>query len=360
MTPQERMKTAMSGGVPDRVPTMPQICHPHAIRMLGMPFRETILAVLREPMLMNQLTLRCAREYGVDGMRAFPASEPVRIEEEGPRAYAVDEEGRRTGRVDFLGGGGIVPLQESCLIRDDADLQRVDVPSAESLVDSPSIASVRQIVEEAGDELFVAGAPDSFTVEAVTFQRGKRQAMEDLVDSPEFAHRIIDKFTDVAIQKAIALCRAGVGALYLGETFGGVIGPRHFKEFCVPYVARLVEAVRPFGVLTYLHICGNSTALFEMMADTGVDCIEPLDPLGGVDVADAKRRVGDRVALMGGVNNVTLASGALDEVVADCRRCLRDGAPGGGYILACGDMLPTETPPDRVRAMVRAAESSAY
>ncbi|OHB80635.1 MAG: hypothetical protein A2V98_10595 [Planctomycetes bacterium RBG_16_64_12] len=55
----------------------------------------------------------------------------------------------------------------------------------------------------------------------------------------------------------------------------------------MPYVAKVVEAVRPFGVLTYLHICGNSTQILELMADTGVDCIEPLDPLGGVDVADA-------------------------------------------------------------------------
>lgn len=355
MTPKERMRIAMSGGVPDRVPVMPQICHPHAIRMLGLPFRETILEVLREPSLMNQLTLRCAREYRVDGLRAFLSPEPVKILEKDTNAYAVDEEGRRIGRVDFQGGGGVVPLEEACLVQDDADLDQIEVPSADALLASPALFSVRDIVRDAGDGLFVVGAPGSFTVEGVTVYRGKQLAMLDLVESPDLAHRIIERLTRIATERAIALCRVGVDALYFGETFGGVVGPRHFAEFCVPYFARVVEAVRPFGVLTYLHICGNSTQILELMADTGVDCIEPLDPLGGVDIADAKRRVGDRVALMGGVNTVKLAHGTLDEVLADCERCLRDGALGGGYILACGDMLPTETPPDRVRAMVEMA-----
>ena len=64
-----------------------------------------------------------------------------------------------------------------------------------------------------------------------------------------------------------------------------------------------------------------------MMADTGVDCIEPLDPLGGVEVWDAKARVGGRVALMGGVHTVKLAIGTLDEVASDCRRCLDEAPP---------------------------------
>ena len=36
------------------------------------------------------------------------------------------------------------------------------------------------------------------------------------------------------------------------------------------------------GLKIYLHICGNSNPILEMMASTGVDAIEPLDPLGGV------------------------------------------------------------------------------
>ena len=59
---------------------------------------------------------------------------------------------------------------------------------------------------------------------------------------------------------------------------------------------------------------------------------------------------------VGGVHTVKLARGTLKEVEEDCARCIRDGAPGGGYILACGDMLPTETDPAKVHAMMDAAK----
>ena len=163
---------------------------------------------------------------------------------------------------------------------------------------------------------------------------------------------------------ALALAAVGICAYMIADTFGGVIGPEAFKEFCLPYFRRFVGEVRSrLGErcpLIYLHICGNSTRLFELMAETGVDCIEPLDPLGGVEVADAKRRVGHRVALMGGVNTVKLAHGSVEEVRKDLQRCLTQGAPGGGYVLASGDMLPTETSPEKVSLMLEAAHAYGY
>ncbi|MHB1318984.1 MAG: uroporphyrinogen decarboxylase family protein [Anaerolineae bacterium] len=118
-----------------------------------------------------------------------------------------------------------------------------------------------------------------------------------------------------------------------------------------------MRALKPYGVLIYLHVCGNSVPILELMADTGVDCIEPLDPLGGVDVADAKRRVGHRVALMGGVNTLTLLGGTPDEVTAEARECIRKGAQGGGYILGAGDMVPRHARPENVDAMIAAAKT---
>ena len=163
---------------------------------------------------------------------------------------------------------------------------------------------------------------------------------------------------------AFALTEIGIDGLLLGDTFGGVVGPNGFKEFFLPYFQRFVAEMRGrYGArcpIIYLHICGNSTRLLELMADTGVDCIEPLDPLGGVIVKDAKQRVGRRVALMGGVHTVKLAHGTLAEVEQDIQRCLHEGAPGGGYVLACGDMLPTETSREKVEAMLSAARSYTY
>lgn len=357
MDSKERVKIAMSGGIPDRVPVIPQICHPHAIRALGMDFRKTMIEAIENPFLVNQLNLDCCRSYGVDGIRIWIPGDPIDVFDDSQGVWELDRSGGKTGRVDFMGGGGIIPLDESPLVESDQDIDRIEVLSADKLLETKKFQSIKEIVNKVGAEFFLIGVPSLFTFEYVTFMRGKEQAMIDIMERPGLVRRIIEKGTEISIQQSIALAKIGIDALYLGETFGGLIGPDLFREFCLPPFKRFVKTLKQYHILTYLHICGNSTELFELMADTGVDCIEPLDPLGGVVVADAKRRVGHRVALMGGVNTITLAHGTVNEVIEDCKRCIREGTPGGGYILAAGDMLPTETSKEKVEAMIDVART---
>lgn len=188
------------------------------------------------------------------------------------------------------------------------------------------------------------------------------QALMDLYDRPEFCHRLLEKALAIALENTKALLTLGIDGLMLGDTYGGVVGPESFKEFCLPYFQRYVKEVRALDpeVIIYLHVCGKSDCIFELMADSGVDCIEPLDNLAGVQVADAKQRVGHRVGLMGGMNTYKLACGTLDEVIADCHRVLSEGAPGGGFTLASGDMLPTETSQEKVFTLLEMAKAWRY
>lgn len=362
MNSKERCKTAMSGGIPDRVPVIPQLCHPHAIKVLGKDFRKKIIQCIENPCLVNEFDLTCARMYGFDGVRIWENTDPVLVVDDGENVWQIDEQtGEKIGRVDFQGGGGIIRLEEKKTIESEEDIKKISVKRYDELLKTENFQAMKRIVDDAGKDMFMIGPPGAFTVEYVAQVRGKQQMLVDIIERPDYIKKIIERATDAAIQTGIALAKIGMDALYLGEVFGGLIGPRLFKEFCVPAIKRFVRELKTeSSILTYLHICGNSTQLFEMMADTGVDCIEPLDPLGGVVVADAKKRIGKQVALMGGVNTVKLAHGTLEEVKEDIQRCLREGAPDGGYILACGDMLPTETSKEKVEAMVSAAKEYRY
>jgi uroporphyrinogen-III decarboxylase len=364
MTGKQRVRTAMRNGTPDRVPCIPQICLPHAVRTLGMDFESTLLDAVRNPMRAGEISFTCAKRYGVDGMRAWIPADPLEVVKEDGVWYGRDPKtGKRLGRVDFAGGGGVVPIEEPTLhAREDIDA--IPVPSADEILDSGKLDGIKRIIAEAGEDCFIISAPGPFTPEYLTFAQGKQRAMMDLMDQPDFCHRAQQKALQVSIQNAFALTEIGIDGLLLGDTFGGIIGPRGFKEFCLPYFRQFVTEMRTrFGArcpIIYLHICGNSTKILELMADTGVDCLEPLDPLGGVVVKDAKERVGRRVALMGGVHTVKLAHGSLADVQRDIDRCLSEGAPGGGYVLACGDMLPTETAREKVEAMLSAARNYKY
>lgn len=153
----------------------------------------------------------------------------------------------------------------------------------------------------------------------------------------------------------------GIDAFYIGDpaASASLISPRHFEEFCLPVYQRFCRHFKGRDILIYIHVCGNSAPILEMLADTGADVVEPLDPLGGVSVADAKRRIGGRVALMGGVNTLTLMGGSPEEVRAEAIPKCREGGPHG-YILAAGDMVPPGTSLANLQALVDVARRSSW
>ena len=98
-----------------------------------------------------------------------------------------------------------------------------------------------------------------------------------------------------------------------------------------------------------------------MVAETGTHGIDTLDPppLGHVDLADAKRRVGGRLFLKGNVDPVgTVLLGTPEAVLADARRRIAVAAPGGGHVLSTACSVPPGAPPENVRSLRAAAEAS--
>jgi len=79
-------------------------------------------------------------------------------------------------------------------------------------------------------------------------------------------------------------------------------------------------------------------------------------PLGDGDIGEAKRRIGDRVVLMGGIDHKgLLAKGTPDEVREVTQRVVRAGMPGGMFILSQADYLEEDCKLENVEAMIEAA-----
>ena len=362
-TGRERMKAAMSGKCPDRVPTMPQICHPHAVHLFNDDYRRGIADVMENPVLQHELILRVAQLYGLDGIRLFCLEEPVKVIDEGDLMTVMDAKtGQRLGRIDLLGGAALVPDNEP-RIESLGDLKKIPRLCCEDLLQTESFAKLAQSTSRAHElGLFVAGGPQGFTIKHVITYRGREQTYMDLITDPTLAEQIMDLGLASAIEHAKAIVSCGVDALYIGDPSSScsLISPQHWEQFCLPRFRLFCQELHKYDVLIYIHICGNCTPILEMMADTGADCIEPLDPLGGVEVADAKRRVGDRVSLMGGVNPLTILQASPEEVYEEATRCCRDGGQNGAYILAAGDMVPDHSPQENVQALVQAAKDFKY
>ncbi|GHT97669.1 hypothetical protein FACS1894142_2700 [Spirochaetia bacterium] len=110
--------------------------------------------------------------------------------------------------------------------------------------------------------------------------------------------------------------------------------PDIFADVVAPVLAKTIAGFRSLGIYTIKHTDGNIMPIVDQIVACKPDALHSLDPQGGVDLKTVKEKYRDQVALMGNVNCGLLQTGTEEEVVADVRRALHDGMPGGGYIFS--------------------------
>ncbi len=174
---------------------------------------------------------------------------------------------------------------------------------------------------------------------------------------PEAIHRALDLAADALIAFGKASVDAGSDLLHCGDSLAScdVISPADYEEWAFPYQRKVLQAWKDYGARTLLHICGDSSKVLDLYAQTGADIIE-VDHK--VDLALARSIVGDRACVIGNVDPVTvLLQGTPERVRAASEECL-DAGRGGGYVLGSGCVVPRITPLENVRAMVDAARDT--
>ena len=134
---------------------------------------------------------------------------------------------------------------------------------------------------------------------------------------------------------------------------GPFLSPAMFDEFVTPFLAQLIRGYREMGFYVIKHTDGNILPILDALLEGEPHALHSLDPQGGVDLAGIKRKVGNRVCLIGNVNCATLQTGTDEEVVADTRRALRDGMPGGGYVFGTSNCIYTGMALERYELMLR-------
>ena len=95
------------------------------------------------------------------------------------------------------------------------------------------------------------------------------------------------------------------------------------------------------------------------MAETGIDGLDTLDPppLGNVELAEAKRAIGDRLFIKGNMNSVALLDyKTKEQVIAEASERIRIGKPGGGYILSTACSVAPRVEPWKLELLTPLAE----
>ena len=138
-----------------------------------------------------------------------------------------------------------------------------------------------------------------------------------------------------------------------------MISPAIYERYNLKFIQSACEIAHKKNVPVQIHHCGKSAKLVEILYNsTDVDVIHPLEPPpgGDVDLAEIKKRFGDKIVLMGNLNTYQLMLyGTPADVREATRKAIEDAAEGGRFILANGDQLGRDTPEENIIAMVEAA-----
>lgn len=203
------------------------------------------------------------------------------------------------------------------------------------------------IRERSGDQYFLMLHGDA------TFEIPNGEDMVSfsyrLADEPKKVHAEAQQRVDQALRCAEELkARTSVDGFALCSDYcfnsGPFLSPAQFSEFITPYLAKLIAGYRALGFYTIKHTDGNIMPILDQLVQAKPDALHSLDPQGGVDIAEVKRQVGDRVALCGSVNCGLMDTGTDEQVVESARYALEHGSPGGGYIFSTSNCIYTGMP----------------
>jgi len=189
------------------------------------------------------------------------------------------------------------------------------------------------------------------------------RALMALIEDPGKVLACLDRLADGAVALGRGQADAGVDAVLISSAFAGagLISPRQYRTFVLPFERKVIAGIKVEhpDLRVYTHTCGAIGDRLELMEGTGTDGIDTLDPppLGTVDLADAKRRLGGRLFIKGNLDPVgTLLEGTEEQCYEAARRRIDVAKTGGGYVLSSACSVAPHTPPENILQLRRAAE----
>jgi uroporphyrinogen decarboxylase len=188
---------------------------------------------------------------------------------------------------------------------------------------------------------------------------GFQQALMDMLLRPSLVEAVVVRCVDHYIRVIERAAELGVNVVFTGDDIadsrGPLFSPKLWKALLLPHYVRLVEAIHGAGLYHWKHSDGNLYPFLDSIVDAGSDAIDPIDPMGGMELAVVKARYGDRVAIKGNIDQVELLiKGPPAAVVESVKTAIRDAGVGGGYVCSSSNSIHSGVDPTLYLVMVDA------
>lgn len=250
-------------------------------------------------------------------------------------------------------------------IRSAADVDKLPIPDPEQelryVIDA--VRLIRTSLQGRVPLIGFSGSP--WTLATYMVEGGSSKSFQKIkammYEQPSVMHRMLEKLAKSVALYLNAQIAAGAQAVMLFDTWGGMLTSEDYLEFSLHYAKLVREQLQTEAdgrrVPTILFTKGGGLWL-EAMAESGYDALG-LD--WQTDIGLARARVGDKVALQGNMDPVSLYANP-DVIRAKVKNVLERYGRGSGHVFNLGHGILPDIDPEHVKAMVDAVHefSPAY
>ncbi len=346
MKSRERVLTALSCGIPDRVPIVDYLFS-----------RNLLKKVLdHEPKLYEaDAQVRLATKLGLDGMwipiNGFCGTEEE-CQPEGARYQ--DEWG-----ITYIKNGWPIMAQTDVPVksRDDWKAYRMPLPSAPHRLKMLN----EGIKANEGEIAIIAGVLGPFTM-MYWYLMDLETLSISIYEDPALVHEMTDAYVKWVLQVCGKVAELnGVDAFSISDDWGStsslLMSPTHLREFFIPPFRAMVQGMKRLGKPVIMHNDGRIWDVLDDLVETGINGFHPVERAAGMDLAKVKARYAGRLCPIGNVDNkYTMCTGTPEEIENEVRECLAIAKPGGGYILSTDHSIHDGMAYDKVMAYIEACK----
>ncbi|MGI6777814.1 MAG: uroporphyrinogen decarboxylase family protein [Acetivibrionales bacterium] len=331
MTGRERVLRVLNLGEPDRVPTFEWVIHPSIIKALT--GQESEIEFIKQ-MDIDGISVGLSGKKEIIDSRHF-------IDEWGITRVSYDEYPNPIGNP----------------IKNEKDLKKFKAPDPDA---DHLYSKIMTAMKEVGKEKAVIGR-----VRDVFSQPRDLMGFEDFLMAfylqPELVAALMEICVDYSTRVAKNMKELGVEVIVIGDDIatnaGLLMNPEMFREQVMPYFTKLVHNFKDMGLYVIKHSDGDLRVIMDDLVQSGVDCIDPIDPLGNMDMKEMKKKYGGRVALKGNIDCVeTLVNKTDEEVVNEVKQCILDGGLNGGLVISSSNSIHSGINPHNYKVFLDAAK----
>ena len=245
-----------------------------------------------------------------------------------------------------------VPTVVGRIIESPEDAEALAVPNVGAGRTALYVSAIKKAAEEITDRPVFAGVIGPFSLAGRLMDM--TEIMVNCYVEPEMVHTTLQKTTDFIIKYIKAFKEAGANGVVIAEPAAGLLSPELNKDFSVPYVKRIVEAVTDDSFILIYHNCGNTIPLIDDILSIGANAYH----FGNaIDMSELAKLIPSDVVFMGNVDPAgEFRNGTVESITAATKKVLDACARYSNFVPSSGCDIPPLAKWENINAFFKTVE----